>query len=72
MKITLNFKEGKGDLRVEDFSVDDIPQSGPLKEKLQAIALQFFEAMSATGPDAPPDEVEEAEHDPEKDPPEEE
>jgi hypothetical protein len=67
MKVTLDFKDGKGDLRVENFSVDDFTQSGPLKERLQAVALQFFEAMLSTVP-MPPTESETPEKDPDPDP----
>lgn len=51
-KVTLNFKDGKGEVHVEDFSVDDITKNAALKEYFKDLAFRFGEAIGAHPPAA--------------------
>lgn len=54
MKITLDFKNGKGDLHVEDFSAEDLPGDGALRERIRNVLLDVVEAWTRPDdPDAP-------------------
>lgn len=58
LKITLDFKDGKSSLHVEDLNMEDVPKDPALRKHLQGLLYRLGEALTRAGTASEPEKPE--------------